>query len=153
MRNGKMGAHGCHWRMERCSVLTAKCLTKQAETNSSQVVNRCAWRMSAHMKQAMLIKLATRRSETVKNVQQSSPSSKRWLTWRTTTLTSWKNCSQLRFLWPKAKSHTQTLYTVLAQGIKKERQLRIKKYFEFGKNIISFDLLNCLCWTWLQPYK
>ena len=27
------------------SVLTAKCLTKQAETNSSQVVNRCAWRM------------------------------------------------------------------------------------------------------------
>ena len=57
-----MGARGCRWRMERCSVLTAKCLTKQAETNSSQVVNRCAWRMSAHMKQAMLIKLATRRS-------------------------------------------------------------------------------------------
>ena len=58
----KDGRPGCRWRMERCSVLTAKCLTKQAETNSSQVVNRCAWRMSAHMKQAMLIKLATRRS-------------------------------------------------------------------------------------------
>ena len=42
MRNGKMGARGCQQRMERCSVLTAKSLIKQAETNSSQAVSRCA---------------------------------------------------------------------------------------------------------------
>ena len=33
-----MGTHGCQQRMERCSVLTAKSLIKQAGTNSSQAV-------------------------------------------------------------------------------------------------------------------
>ena len=42
MRNGKMGTRGCQQRMERCSVFTAKSLIKQAETNSSQAVSRCA---------------------------------------------------------------------------------------------------------------
>ena len=58
MRNGKMGASGCQQWMERCSVLTAQSLIKQAQTNSS----RCAERMSARLKEAMLIKLATRHS-------------------------------------------------------------------------------------------
>ena len=34
-----MGTRGCQQRMERCSVLTAKRLIKQAETNSSQAVS------------------------------------------------------------------------------------------------------------------
>ena len=58
MRNGKMGAIGYQQRMEKCSVLTAKSLIKQAQTNSS----RCTERMSSRLKEAMLIKLATRHS-------------------------------------------------------------------------------------------
>ena len=34
----KMGAPGCQQRIERCSVLTANSVIKQAETNSSQAV-------------------------------------------------------------------------------------------------------------------
>ena len=34
----KMGAPGCQQRIERCSVLTANSVLKQAETNSSQAV-------------------------------------------------------------------------------------------------------------------
>ena len=34
----KMGAQGCQQRIERCSVLTANSVIKQAETNSSQAV-------------------------------------------------------------------------------------------------------------------
>ena len=41
----------------------------------------------------------------------------------------------------------------LAQGIKRERQLRIKKYFELGKNIVSFDLINFLSWKCIQSYE
>ena len=33
-----MGAPGCQQRIERCSVLTANSVLKQAETNSSQAV-------------------------------------------------------------------------------------------------------------------
>lgn len=39
MKNKTIGAHGCQQRMERCPVLTAKSLMKQAETSSSQVVS------------------------------------------------------------------------------------------------------------------